>query len=130
MPDQLSVLDPREVHVTPSGLVMIRSVPKPATATKRPFPYVTEVQVLAGTLRAVQVMPSVLVITRFVPLTLTATKVPFPNVTLLQKLASVALRAVHVVPSARTCCDMIATEQIDARASPRFFKIFDVFMLK
>jgi hypothetical protein len=79
---------------------MMRSVPEPATATKTPFPYVTEVQVLAGAVRAVQVMPSVLVITRFVPLLLTATKVPFPYVTEFQVFASVAVRAVQVVPSA------------------------------
>ena len=103
MPDQLSVLEPRVVHVTPSGLVMMRSVPKPATATNMPFPNVTEVQELAGTLRGVQEMPSVLVITRFVPVGLTATKVPFPKVTPFQLFASAALRAVHVVPSARTC---------------------------
>lgn len=128
MPDQASVLEPREVHVTPSGLVIM--LPEPATAANTPFPYVTEVQGLAGTLRAVQVMPSELVITRFVPLLLTATKVPFPKVTLLQKFASVALRAVHVVPSARTCWDMIATEETNVMASPRFLKIFDDFMRK
>ena len=112
----------------PSGLVMMRSVPNPATATKTPFPYVTDVQLLAGTLRAVQVMPSVLVITRFVPLLLTATKVPFPKVTLLHWFASAALRAVHVIPSARPCWDMIATEDTSARANPRFLRIFDDFM--
>jgi hypothetical protein len=60
---------------------MTRLVPDEATATNSPFPYVTEVQPLAGgaVTVEVQVSPSGDVITRFAPPEFaTATNLPFP----------------------------------------------------
>jgi hypothetical protein len=61
---------------------MTRFVPDCATATNKPFAYVTERQALVALVPVkvleVQVIPSGEVITRFVPLHATATNKPFP----------------------------------------------------
>ena len=63
-------------------------VPVLDTATKSPFPYVTELQSLStAEFRLVQLMPSVEVMTRLpLPVAETATKSPFPYVTEFQPL--------------------------------------------
>jgi hypothetical protein len=82
-------------------------VPLAATATKRPFPYVTEVQKFASAAeRAVHVVPSGLVITRLVPLAATATKRPFPYVTENQPFASAAERAVQLLDIVHALSDV------------------------
>ena len=65
-------------------------VPVLDTATKSPFPYVTELQSLStAEFRLVQLMPSVEVMTRLPdPVLDTATKSPFPYVTDVQSLST------------------------------------------
>ena len=79
----------REVQVSPSGLVITRSVPLEATATNNGLlptptvPYVTERQstyVVNGveTPEVVQVVPLVLIITLTAPVLFTETNRPLP----------------------------------------------------
>ena len=98
----MSAADALNVHVRPSGLVITRlPVPEEATATNKPFAYVTENQLLsAADARDVHVMPSGLVITRSpVPKkAATATNKPFPYVTERQLLFVADVLNVHDSP--------------------------------
>ena len=70
------------------------------TAANKPFPYVTDLQLLSAEERLVQVIPSGLVITRLpVPSILTATNKPLPYVTEYQLLSAGVVRLVQVIPS-------------------------------
>ncbi len=95
----------RLVQLIPLGLVITRfKVPDELTATNKPSPYVTDLQLLsAAASRLVQVIPSGLVITRLVILppeaSLTATHRPFPYVTEVQLLSAAEVRLVQVMPS-------------------------------
>jgi len=76
----------RAVHVIPSGEVaaIVLTAFPPDTATKPPFPKLTENQVVElGKTRAVHVIPSGEVAATELRVA-TATKTPFPNVTEFQ----------------------------------------------
>jgi hypothetical protein len=62
----------------PSGLVITCASTSAPTATKSPFPKVTDVQAPTVTSRICQSMPSSLVIARFAPVEDTATNLPLP----------------------------------------------------
>jgi hypothetical protein len=110
------------VQVMPSGLVMTwLGDPSGATATKSPFPYVTDLQELfAAEAREVQLMPSGLVMTRLLePAPATATNSPFPNVTDSQLLSAAELRAVQEMESARATCAETANSAASKAATAR-----------
>ena len=108
----------RLVQLIPLGLVITRfKVPDELTATNKPSPYVTDLQLFsAAAVRLVQVIPSGLVITRSVilPLELTATNKLLPYATESQLLSAAEVRLVQVIPSA-AAWDTTLTLNKDAR---------------